>query len=574
MFGRRGRLLIVAAALIVFPLGVSAAAGKPYLAGGVGFFNLAADVDSIDPGLAFVSTSWQIEYATCAKLVNYADSPAPDGSLLQNEVARKILVSADGLTYTFRLATAFKFSPPSTERVTADSFKRALDRVRDPALQSPGAQFFTNITSITSDGDQTLTIRLAHPSGSLLARLAMPFACAVPSDTPFQRQTTPLPSAGPYYISGYTPGFFPNGVPAPGRIVLSRNPNYVGPRPANLDQILIETNVDNAITLAQMEGGTADYAMTGLPTESYAYVASAYPAQFFVNPYPSLRYLALNTSRPLFSTAAARQAVNLAINRTALLAQGGAFAGTPDDQYIPAGVPGYLDTSIYPLNGPSAADLARANALVDQAGIRGQTAVLYTGTSSIQLAMGSLIRDELAQIGLGVEIHSFPLAQLNAKVGTLGEPFDVAIEGWINDFLDPADDLNTFFDGTTIGPSGNLDFSYFNDPATNARLQADELLTGARAVRRLRTARRRPRPEPGAARDARLHQCAGLLLRADRLSDVQPGVRHGSGRALHQALRTGSASWLSTIATARSTASAINCSSTRSVESSGEWYSS
>ncbi len=436
MFGRRGRLLIVAAALIVFPLGVSAAAGKPYLAGGVGFFNMANDVDSIDPAFSYFSTGWQIEYATCAKLVNYADAPAPDGSLLQNEVARKVLVSADGLTYTFRLATAFKFSPPSNERVTADSFKRALDRVRDPALQSPGAQFYTNIVSVSSDGDQTLTIRLAHPSGSLLARLAMPFACAVPSDTPFQRQNVPLPSAGPYYISG------------------------------------------NATTLAQIESGTADYAMSGLPTDAYAPVASAYPAQFFVNPYPGFRYLALNTSRPLLSTVAARQAVNLAIDRASILALGGAFAGTPDDQYIPPGVAGYLDTSIYPLNGPSAADLARANALVDNAGIRGQTAVLYTSSSPIALGMASLIRDELAQIGLGVDIHAFPRSQQIIREGTLGEPFDISIEGWIDDYLDPADTLNTFFDGTTIGPANNLDVSYFNDPATNARLQADELLTG------------------------------------------------------------------------------------------------
>ena len=265
----------------------------------------------------------------------------------------------------------------------------------------------------------------------------MPFACAVPSDTPFQRQNVPLPSAGPYYISG------------------------------------------NAATLAQIESGTADYAMSGLPTDAYAPVAYAFPAQFFVNPYPGFRYLALNTSRPILSTVAARQAVNLAINRTALLAQAGAFAGTPDDQYIPPGVAGYLDTSIYPLNGPSAADLARANALVDQVGIRGETAVLYAPNNPIGLAQASLIRDELAQIGLGVDIHVFSRSQQIIRESTLGEPFDITIEGWIDDYLDPADTLNTFFDGTTIGPANNLDISYLNDRAINGRLQAAEQLTGA-----------------------------------------------------------------------------------------------
>ena len=220
--------------------------------------------------------------------------------------------------------------------------------------------------------------------------------------------------------------------------------------------------------------------MSGLATSaSYAYVASTYPAQFFVNPYPGFRYLALNTSRPIFSTPAARRAVNLAINRTALLAQVGAFAGTPDDQYIPSGVPGYLDTSIYPLNGPSASDLAQANALVDQAGIRGQTAVLYSSTSAVSQAMAALVRDELAQIGLGVDIHAFPRGEQITRESTRGEPFDIAgNEGWIDDYLDPADTLNNLFDGTTIGPVNNLDISYLNDPAINARLQAAELLTG------------------------------------------------------------------------------------------------
>jgi ABC-type oligopeptide transport system substrate-binding subunit len=78
--------------------------------------------------------------------------------------------------------------------------------------------------------------------------------------------------------------------------------------------------------------------MGGLNSADYAQVASQFPSQLFVNPQAGFRYVALNTSRPIFSTAAARQAANLAINRSALLGQLGALAGTPDDQYIPAGV--------------------------------------------------------------------------------------------------------------------------------------------------------------------------------------------------------------------------------------------
>jgi ABC-type transport system substrate-binding protein len=464
----RFTLVLVFAALLV-PVALAAAQGNQNVRGGVAFVN-GGQIDSLDPAIDYLSFGWQIEYATCAQLVNYPDAAAPAGSQLQPEVAKSFDVSADGLTYTFNLKNGYQFSPPSNQPVTADAFKRALDRVRDPAMSSPGAQFFRDVVSITVVGDMQLVIQLAHPAGDFLSRLAMPFACAVPPGTPSTAQQTPLPSAGPYYISGYTPD---------SRISRSRNPNYKGPRPSNLDQILYQLNVPQDTTLSQIESGTADYAAGGLPVAAYAQVAHDFPTQFFVNPIASLRYIALNTSRPMFSTAAARQAVNLALDRAALIATGGAFAGTPTDQYIPPTVPGFRDENLYPLNGPSASDLARANALVDQAGIRGQTAVLYTSNRPPMLAAAQLVKDELAQIGIGVDIQSFPRAEQIAREGTRGEPFDMTTEGWADDYLDPFDTLNVFLDGSTIQAFNNNDISYFNDPSVNAQLQAAAQLTGA-----------------------------------------------------------------------------------------------
>ena len=40
-----------------------------------------------DPALAYLTTSWQLEYATCAKLLNYPDAEAPEGSRLRPEIA-------------------------------------------------------------------------------------------------------------------------------------------------------------------------------------------------------------------------------------------------------------------------------------------------------------------------------------------------------------------------------------------------------------------------------------------------------------------------------------------------------
>src|SRR5579862_6198382 len=44
-------------------------------------------IDFIDPALAYYQESWQIEYVTCVKLLNYPDKPAPAGYALEPEAA-------------------------------------------------------------------------------------------------------------------------------------------------------------------------------------------------------------------------------------------------------------------------------------------------------------------------------------------------------------------------------------------------------------------------------------------------------------------------------------------------------
>jgi len=174
-------VLVLGVLLLLIPVALAAAEGRGDVRGGVAFVD-GGDVDWIDPALSFISFGWQIEYVTCAQLVNYPDAATPTSP--QPEVAKSVDISPDRLTYTFKLRDGYRFSPPSNAPVTADAFKRALERVRDPALASPGAGYFRDVVSITSDGDKRLEIKLARPAGDFLARLALPFGCAVPPDTP------------------------------------------------------------------------------------------------------------------------------------------------------------------------------------------------------------------------------------------------------------------------------------------------------------------------------------------------------------------------------------------------------
>ena len=79
----------------------------------------------------------------------------------------------------------------------------------------------------------------------------MPFFCAVPDDAPVRAGgIATLPMAGPYYVQSVIAG---------PQIVLARNPNYRGPRPARLDAIDITIGAPPATAIARVIAGAEDY---------------------------------------------------------------------------------------------------------------------------------------------------------------------------------------------------------------------------------------------------------------------------------------------------------------------------
>ena len=172
--------------------------------------------------------------------------------------------SRDGKTYTFTIRKGFRFSPPSNEPVTAQTFKYTIERALSPKLEGPAGQFASDIAGtrdyvegrarhiagISASGDK-LTIELTRPAGDFPSRIAMPFFAAVPTDTPIDPGLGKVASAGPYYVASFDPD---EGV------VLKRNPNYHGPRPGRPRQIRLSVGIGRARGAADVESGTADYA--------------------------------------------------------------------------------------------------------------------------------------------------------------------------------------------------------------------------------------------------------------------------------------------------------------------------
>jgi len=475
--------LLCAAIGVALISAVGASASSTVRQGGTFNVDLSTDTDYTDPALAYLSSSWEMEYATGLKLMNYPDVNGPRSSQLVPEAAAGFpRVTNNGKSYDFNVKAGFtKFS--NGQPVTAANFKAALERIADPKMQSPAAAFMSDIVGAQAviDGKASsisgvkvqgshLVISLTKPSPDFLSRIAMPFFSAIPVNLPHDPNgvDTP-PSAGPYYVASRDPNK---------SIVLKRNPYYKGKRPANPNQIVYTIGNSLEAIRLRVEQGASDYAAQGLPPAAYAEVAQKYginKGQFWVKPILNTAYVALNTSRALFKdNVQLRKAVNYAVDRRALLAQAGYLAGKRTDQILPPGMAGFRDANLYPLKGP---DLATAKKLA-QGHTRDGKVVLYSSNRSPGPLYAQVLEFNLKQIGLDVETKLFSRAVQIQKEGTRGEPFDMTVESWLADYADPFDFIDILLNGKNIQDANNNNYAYLNDPSYIKKMNAAAELSG------------------------------------------------------------------------------------------------
>ena len=464
-------------------------AGKARV-GGTLKHSLTVDIDYVDPALWYYVPSWTIAYSTSAMLMNYPHAPAPRGSRLTPEVAQGFpRISRNGLVYTFKLKSTYRLS--NGQAVNAQSFARGLNRALNRRMSSPAQPFIEDIvgaqaviagraqraSGIVASGN-TLTLRLTKRSPDLLARLAMPFFAAQ-GNLPINPEgiSAPVHGAGPYYIKEWTKNR---------RVILERNRFYRGPVRGNVNRIEVDIGLPLETIKLNIDRGVVD--MGDLPPAAHAELGRRYgvkkqsPGRYFANPAPTILYLAMNHDRRLFGGGGSgnvrlKKAVNYAIDRQAVLAQGGAYAGVTNDQYMPPTMRGFRNLAIYPRR----PNLNQARSLASGQ-TRGGDGVFYCSNRAPSPARCQVVQANLRNIGLNMDIRLFPRATQFELAGRKGEPFDMTLEGWHMDYFDPYDFI-FLVDGSTIRPANNVNFSYFNSPAFNRKITRAKTLVGVERYR-------------------------------------------------------------------------------------------
>jgi peptide/nickel transport system substrate-binding protein len=483
------RVVVVALAVI---FGAAAGLASPAVKkGGILRISRPRDIDSVDPALAYTPDSWAIEYATCAKLYNYPDKPAPQGAIAVPEVAVAFpKVSAGGAVQTITLKRSYRFDTGA--RITAANFVAAFNRDANPRLQSAATAYLHDIvggdavidgraqtiSGVRAVAPYTIRIHTTRPMPDIVARLTTPFFCPIAVDTPLHEIDDPLGS-GPYYVASRVPER---------EVVLRRNPYYRGSRPANVDGIVWTIGGREACRVA-VEQNQLDYcAGGGIPTQDLRQVATKYGinregGQFFANTTMETDYFAFNHDRRAFMGVGQiplAQAINWAIDRPALVRADGYLSGRETDQILPPAMA--ANAEIYPLGGVNERSLTRARALLAKAKFKPKRLVLYSPNFDPNPALARIFQFNLKRLGIDVQIEYFDAGTLKDKIATRGAPYDVALTGWIADFPDASSFFSTL-QGNDLRSAGNINTAYFNRPRYNRAIARIAHLAGKKRRR-------------------------------------------------------------------------------------------
>jgi peptide/nickel transport system substrate-binding protein len=437
--------------------------------------------DFLDPQEGYTTQSAEATWISYLGLYTYAHkSGQPGGQVIPGLAQDVPTVTNGGKTYTLTLRPNLKYSDGTA--VKASDFTYTIERALK--LNWGGKSFFTayikgataydagkskTISGIaTDDSTGKITIELTQPYGAFLNVLAFPSAGLVPSGTKMTNlSNNPPPGVGPYSIKDVVPNRSFN---------LVRNPDWTdsivpGVAPGHVDvDVKIATNTQTeAEQVLNNSADIFDWA-DQIPPSLVPQVNSQATGRYKQQNTISTFYFFLNAQAKPFNNQLAREAVNMALDRSAInRLNGGNFTQTC--WFLPEGITGH-PTSACPYGDPNGTpDLAKAKQLVQQSGMAGQPVTVWSETRSPRKEFVSYYTDLLNQLGFKAKSKIISDAQYFATIGNRKSEPQTGFADWNQDFPNPSD-FYLLLDKNSIQDTNNENFSQVNDPHVQSELKA------------------------------------------------------------------------------------------------------
>ncbi|WP_289138654.1 ABC transporter substrate-binding protein [uncultured Brevibacillus sp.] len=334
---------------------------------------------------------------------------------LKPHLAESYTISEDGKIWTFKLRQGVKFHDGTP--LTASSFKQSMERAMDPKTASPlSGQELSAIKAISAPDDSTLILQLSQPSAPLLSALSyggyqQPVAMEALKKygTDFGRNPV---GVGPWKFESWKTGE---------SITLTRNEDYQWAAPfvenqghVRPDKLVIKFIKDNQTLMAALDSGTIDIA--NVPAKDVNKYKDDKDFTVLEGMQPVENFIGMNLQNEILQDINVRKALNLAINKEALIIADLQGEGVPVYGPIPPTMVGYdpaVEQYGYKYN------KEEAMRLLEEAGWKiGGQGIREKNGKELSLLMiidnpkpgNQLVQSMLKEIGVDLKLQSYEMA--------------------------------------------------------------------------------------------------------------------------------------------------------------------
>ena len=406
---------------------------------------LNADIQTAD--VQKTSKDYEVPFNIFDRLVD-VEVDADGNSKIVPSLAESWDISDDGLEYTFHLRQGVKFHNGNdfTAEDVAYTFHRMLaveGGVNTEFIdQIKGADELLAGETDTLEGvevvdDYTIKVTLKEPFAGFLASISSPGVSIYDSEATeaagdqFGMDPAVTVGTGPFEFSSWS---FNN------QLVLTRNEDY-WKGASGLPGVVIKIIPDTETQSMMFESGELDILDLDYAADSADRFTETYPDQIVQGPRVGIVYFTMNFNKEPFQDVRVRKAVQMSIDRQAILDALYGGRGQVEQGIFPHGLIGFNPDQEEIKYDPEA-----AKALLAEAGYADgfdmEIAADSSASDTMTMAL-EIVSDQLAEVGIRAEIKNYDESTWleTRKSGELGS----FMSTWSADYNDPDNFIYTFF---------------------------------------------------------------------------------------------------------------------------------
>ncbi|MBI5278543.1 MAG: ABC transporter substrate-binding protein [Burkholderiales bacterium] len=337
----------------------------------------------------------------------------PDGSV-SPLLAEGWEVSPDLRTYTFRLRKGVKFS--NGEPCNAKTVKFSFDRAGGEKSTNKDKRTFANISTQAVD-DHTVVLINKEIDPDFLFLMGQATAIIVEPKSADTNATQPV-GTGPFKLENWVKG---------SSVVMSKWDGHRNAASIKLKRATFRFIQDPAAQMAALLSGDVD-AFQRVTARGIEQFRSNPKFQVLTSGSRAKTILAINNKKKPLDDVRVRRAINMALDRQAVIKGAADGFGTPIGSYYPPSAPGYID-----LTKVNAYDPEKAKALLKEAGVNDLELTITLPPPPYARQGGEVIASMLGKVGIKTKLQNVEWAQWLS--GTYGNKnYDLTIISHVEPF--------------------------------------------------------------------------------------------------------------------------------------------